>query len=182
MKSALLLIFILPAAKLFAQIPGYKVDGPVQINDSLWVREGDTLKLGTGSSGSRGDFRYIYIPANALLGSMEESLNRTYAGKYAVIKHFKKWEHKKSGTKIYTVINLGGLNEVVELGSAIETGEIVAINGKRVGPTAERVAVVNQASSTSAADEIRKLKALMDEGIITKEEFEAQKKKLLEKQ
>jgi hypothetical protein len=32
----------------------------------------------------------------------------------------------------------------------------------------------------SVADEIRKLKALMDEGIITKEEFEKQKAKLLE--
>jgi hypothetical protein len=32
----------------------------------------------------------------------------------------------------------------------------------------------------SIADEILKLKNLMDQGVLTKEEFEAQKKKLLE--
>jgi hypothetical protein len=35
-------------------------------------------------------------------------------------------------------------------------------------------------SNYSVADEIRKLKKLLDEGIITQEEFENQKKKLLE--
>jgi hypothetical protein len=34
--------------------------------------------------------------------------------------------------------------------------------------------------TTSVADEILKLKNLMESGIITEEEFEAQKKKLLE--
>lgn len=37
----------------------------------------------------------------------------------------------------------------------------------------------NQPSSLSPADELRKFKALMDEGIITVEEFEAKKKQLL---
>ena len=36
-----------------------------------------------------------------------------------------------------------------------------------------------QAQSLSAADEIRKFKGLMDEGIITKDEFEMKKKDLL---
>lgn len=36
-----------------------------------------------------------------------------------------------------------------------------------------------EAESAGAADEIRKFKALMDDGIITPEEFEAKKKQLL---
>jgi len=35
------------------------------------------------------------------------------------------------------------------------------------------------APASSTADEIRKLKALLDESILTQEEFEAQKKRLL---
>ncbi len=38
---------------------------------------------------------------------------------------------------------------------------------------------VTQATAGSVADEIKKLKGLLDSGAITKEEYDAQKKKLL---
>ena len=38
----------------------------------------------------------------------------------------------------------------------------------------------NASSSNSVADEIRKFKALLDDNIITQEEFEAKKKELLQ--
>ena len=43
----------------------------------------------------------------------------------------------------------------------------------------DAAAVATPASSTSVADEIRKLKQLADEGVITPEEFERKKKQLL---
>lgn len=39
--------------------------------------------------------------------------------------------------------------------------------------------VVHQVAATSDADELRKFKALLDEGIITQEEFDAKKKQIL---
>lgn len=46
------------------------------------------------------------------------------------------------------------------------------IEGKRYGPK-------ESSSSVSIADEIKKLKKLVDDGVLSKEEFEEQKKKLL---
>ena len=49
------------------------------------------------------------------------------------------------------------------------------------GGNAEPVAVPVSvpAAETSSADELRKYKQLLDEGVITEEEFEAKKKQLL---
>lgn len=175
MKTLLLSVAITLATAAAAQIPGTRIDGPLKISDQISVKEGDTLKIGTGSNSVHGNFRFIYTPANAWLGSPEESLDRSFTGKIGVIKTFKKWTHKKSGEKTFTVINLGGLNTVVELDAAIQAGEIVAINGKPIKPATTST----QPGTGSVADELKKLKELLDQGILTKEEFEAAKKKLL---
>lgn len=161
-----------------AQIPGQKIDGPIKFNDTLTLKEGDQLTLGSGSSGNFGNFRYIYTPMNAYLGTPEESLSRSFSGKTATVKFFKSHSHKKQGTKVFTVVNLGGFNEVVELVPAIEAGEIIAINGKKVGPQAIAATVINQ--QLSAADELAKWKKLLDDGVITQEEYDAKKKKILD--
>ena len=39
--------------------------------------------------------------------------------------------------------------------------------------------VINQVAASSDADELRKFKALLDDGIITQEEFDAKKRQIL---
>ena len=62
-------------------------------------------------------------------------------------------------------------NELMEQVAAYIRGRIEEIKANKDRPT-----VVN---SVSAADEIRKLKELLDLGIISQEEFDAKKKQLL---
>lgn len=57
-------------------------------------------------------------------------------------------------------------------------GDFVTFIKARIGKKSSAVPA-SETAPVSAADEIRKYKSLLDEGIITQEEFEDQKKKLL---
>ncbi|MBS1933616.1 MAG: SHOCT domain-containing protein [Bacteroidetes bacterium] len=86
------------------------------------------------------------------------NLNNTYLEANAVITF-----NDNSTFKTSFEINFDG---------AIESGELIVPAELKVKSTAT--------NSTSVADEIVKLKKLLDDGTITKEEFEAAKKKLLQ--
>lgn len=181
MKHYLFIILSLVTSVAIAQIPGSKVDGPVKLSNGLSVKEGDTLYLGKGSDNRKGDFVFIYQPANIWSGTPDYNLAKSFANSEVTIKHFKQFKSKKTGEKIFAVINIGGFNQAVEIDAAIETGEIVRINSTNVGPAAKTVKIEGGAP-VSVADELKKLKELLDQGILTQAEFDAQKKKLLEKQ
>ncbi|MBD2705507.1 SHOCT domain-containing protein [Spirosoma sp. BT702] len=65
---------------------------------------------------------------------------------------------------------------MIEIIPAIEFGEVTAINDEPVGPVKQES---KPATTASVADELLKLKQLLDAGAITKDEYESQKKKLL---
>lgn len=183
MKCLFVLSLLLLTSASYAQIVGKKSKDAIIIFDSIVVNPGDTLHFGNGTD-PKGDFVYVYTPPNYWVGTKEEGMQRRFAHKFAVIKHFKKHKDKRTGEKTVAVINpFGGLNFVADVESAIESKEIVAINrrsfDKKEAPIVANVVVKQE---TSLADELGKLKKLHDEGVLTKEEFEAQKKKLLEKQ
>jgi hypothetical protein len=75
------------------------------------------------------------------------------------------------------------VNYWIELDQAIEAGEIVVPEpyAAKLDINKKNAPVVIQQNSVSVADEIKKLKSLFDSGVLTKEEYETQKKKLLEK-
>lgn len=173
MKKLILFPLLILSFSLIAQIPGKKSDDPVKIGE-IEIKTGDILNLGRGSDPRTGDFVFIYQPPNYIAGIEEIKLDKMYAGSEIEIKHFKIYSRKKIGEKTFAVINIGGLNNAIELEAAINAGEIVAINGKPVGDHDQ-----GDQSSVSVADELIKLKELLDQGVITKEEFESQKAKLL---
>ena len=162
-----------------SQIGGTKIPGPITINDSIRVSEGAKLKLGKGSDPRTGDFVFLYFPPNGWLGLPEQYMPHSYSGMEMTVKFFKEWSTNKTGTKTITVIDAPGRNAIAEIDNAIRAGEIVAINGISVVPKVEPPTVIIQQKS-SVADEIKKLKELLDDSLITKEEFETQKKKLLD--
>lgn len=88
-------------------------------------------------------------------------------------------EGQRVGRKVFTIINHGGLNSIVELEAAIRAGEIVAINSLNVEPKKEPQVVVVKESSVSVADELKKLKQLLNDSTITQEEYDKMKAKLL---
>ena len=81
------------------------------------------------------------------------------------------------GKKYYALVLPGGLfNWGIDLESAIRSGEVRGLN--RTVFTDPKTPYVIQ-NKASVADELGKLKKLLDQGVISKEEFDAQKKKLL---
>ncbi len=146
-------------------------------HDSVVVNEGDVLTLGRGSDTRTGDFVFIYRPANAFIGSPLQYYPNIYSNTQVKVKFFKEYSTAKTGRKIFTVIDAPGYNMVAEISPAIETGEIIAVNGKSVVKKTDE----NKGGSiTSTADELLKLKKLLDDSLITRDEFDIQKRKLLD--
>lgn len=79
----------------------------------------------------------------------------------------------KKGYIKYAVFTLGIVNYEIDIENAINTGEVESSGIKNDK---------NKSSNNfSVADELSKLKKLFDDGVISKEEFDEQKKKLLER-
>lgn len=166
MKNTLIIFLFLPSL-LLAQIPGKSIDGPL-ITKYGNFNIGDTLKVGTGSD-QNGDFKFIYQPKNMWLQTPQQNLPKMSSHIQLIIQGFKKYQSTQFGTKYFTVVKTSIINGIVEIESAIEAGEII-IPGYRPN-SGQQVA--------SVADEILKLKKLLDMGAITQIEFDSQKKKLL---
>lgn len=162
-------------------------------NDTLYTKSGfkitenQQLKIGTGTMPD-GDFKYIRIAATSLFQytgndrSAVNSANSLYASsrglQYKVVR-IDKYGNKKRGFVYYPIINVGATRYQVDIDNAIAAGEIDVPDEFKPKPKALVVEVKQQ---FSLADELTKLKKLYDDGVLTKDEYEAAKKKLLEKQ
>jgi hypothetical protein len=174
MKTLILSLFLFLGCYAFGQIPGSKFKGPFKTKFREF-KEGDTLQVGYGSN-PNGDFRFIYQPPNYIWGTEEKPLTKMMSNSRLIIKHFKEYDSPKMGLKFYTVVSIGSIvNNVVELEPAIESGEII-IPGYT---PASKVQVVQAVAPLSVADELSKLKKLLDDGVLTQAEYDTQKKKLL---
>jgi hypothetical protein len=152
------------------------------------VIDDQKIKIGKGSMPD-GDFRFIRRNSGSLfnyystkgyqgLANQANALPRGDAGfEYKVVR-IEKRGTKKHGFVYYPIINVGMIRFEVDIDNAIEAGEIYVPEEFRPKP---KPLVVEVKQSISVADEIAKLKKLYDDGVLTKEEFEAQKKKLLDK-
>lgn len=141
-----------------------------------WViKVGQNINLGTGSMADK-SFAYVGTAPN-LLSTIPIPLGSSYAGLNLTVKRIV--EKKFKGAKKIELVVGGGniVNYRVQIEQAIEFGEILPPIEFRK-KTEPQVIIQN---NSSVADELAKLKKLYDNGILSKEEFEAQKKKLLEK-
>ena len=140
--------------------PGYK------------IIVGEQIKLGTGTMPD-GSFKYIRVSRKSPFNNghtFDASLERSNSGHSFKIAKVTDHGSKKTGYTYYALISLGLMRYEIDVENAIAAGEIVLPNEFR------------KATSTatgSTADELIKLKKLLDDGVITKEEFEKQKNKLL---
>ena len=148
------------------------------------LKEGDTLKLGIGSR-DRQFFSYIYSsPASfsQIMNDNEEIkyLDNDYNNQIAIIKKFGAKGKRKIGYKAYAVVGIGEFeNYWVEIEDAIEYGELIPSNSE-YAPEKEVMEVKVIGQQTDKYDKLAKLKKLLDEGILTQEEYDTEKKKLLD--
>ncbi|UFH52515.1 SHOCT domain-containing protein [Spirosoma sp. KNUC1025] len=159
----------------------YFVAGYQTSVDGWVIKTGDTLQLGRGSMFDKA-FAFIYVNPQSFFSAndyngrkVKEYLPSLYADKRVVIKDIKSIGTKRSGYTAVIIGSVGGIKRyMIEIDNAIEAGELL--------PPVEFRQAYSQPSqppSFSVADELIKLKKLMDEGVLSKDEFEAQKKKLL---
>ncbi len=141
---------------------------------------GEDIKLGTGTM-PNGDFKYITISTRSIFVKTDgtaDPVPRKWSGHTMRIKKLRREGTKKRGYTYYIVLGGGNIaNYECDVDNAIATGEIVVPDEYK--PKQKPLVVEVKGAGVSIADELEKLKKLFDSGTITKEEYEAAKKKLL---
>jgi hypothetical protein len=159
---------------------------PVIVNDTLFISpydyywKGCQIKTGAGTL-PNGDFKYITTSPSSWVALMSASASdplrgvmplKAYAsGTILTVKDIKATGNRKRGFKVWLMVGGGNIvNYLVDIEFATGAGEILSNNPKYQK---------KNESAYSVADEIKKLKELLDAGAITQDEYDAQKKKLL---
>jgi len=134
---------------------------------------GDTVKVGMGSMPD-GNFKYIQITPPPFLpprrNGNDLNARRDFSLSNVIIKKIKKVAQLSGTEKIVFTTKTGGINNYdIWIEEAISACEVTPCAGSNPSTT----------NHGSVADELLKLKKLLDAGAITKAEYDAQKKKLL---
>lgn len=144
--------------------------GTLYLSNGCSYKEGMEIRLGMGSNVATKGFNFIYTSPMSIAGQI--FLPSSWAGLKMTVKNIKEYGLKKTGKKFYLVLGGGNIvNYWCEIESALNTGEVIDPNMKKPAPTGT--------APTSVADELAKLKKLYDDGVLTKDEYEVAKKKLL---
>lgn len=155
------------------------IDDGYTLSSGWTIKVGDTLQLG---SGTMPDKRYAFIyqsPLNLFASVSGDNSGKNYLGsnaaRNAIVKDLITYGTKRSGFTIIAKVGVGDIsNYWIEIDNAIGASE--------VNPPMQYSAFYKKGGSgpaTTVADELKKWKDLLDSGAITKEEYEAQKKKIL---
>ena len=171
-----LLLSLIGALFAQAQIVGKSISS-FTTKDGLVLHKGDTVRVGKGSD-KNGSFRYIFIPSNAFTGTPQKFFTSNLAGSAVLIKDLKSTESSMYGIQTVAVIKGEGLlNGCIVINPAEDAGEI------RTKPVqSPTTAAITPVASANIADELIKLKQLLDAKVLTQAEFTAQKERLLKQQ
>lgn len=141
-------------------------------SNGVFYKIGDTVKLGRGSN-TNGKFNYItYGGLMATSDPEQNKLTSGWAGYNVIIKKIASYSVKGS-TKIYFTVSGTIGNLILDVENAIETCEIMPCK------ETNKPIIIDQREEDKY-DKLKKLKELLDSNIITQEEFEKEKAKLLE--
>lgn len=145
-------------------------------SNGITYRVGDTVPLGRGSDTNG---RFNYLQAGGLLNALAMgtgsdayamSGERNMAGQNAVIKKIKKETSKRGSERTFFVVGIGSLtNANLFIEDAIATCEVKDCIDKNN----------NQTAGTDKYDNLKKLKELLDSGVLTQEEFKIEKDKIM---
>ena len=167
-KLLLILISLLPVTAFCQEMKEFKAP------NGKTYHVGDTLKVGMGSMPD-GNFKYIRVTPPPFFPPRPNGNNfsakRDFAMSTAVIRKIKTTSQMSGSDKVMFTVKAGGIGTYdIWIVEAIAACEVTPCSGTTPGA----------ASTYSVADEILKLKKLLDSGAITKAEYDAQKKKLLD--
>jgi hypothetical protein len=166
-KLLLILLFLAPLAGFAQKMNEYTA------SNGKTYKVGDTVKVGLGSMPD-GNFKYVYI--NQLLPTPPDprrsnnmNAHKDMSGSGYVIKRIVNAKQPSGSGKVIFTIRTGGIPTCdIWIEEAIASCEVTPC-GSKGGANPQ----------FSVADELLKLKKLLDSGAITQAEYDAQKKKLL---
>ncbi|MBC7400968.1 MAG: SHOCT domain-containing protein [Mucilaginibacter sp.] len=165
LTTLLLLPFLTKAQGLFGgtTVTEYKA------SNGVTYHVGDTVRLGHGT---KQDGTFMYFEDHGLIPNPRSTRNlpKDFANVGAVVKSIKKTKINGIDKYMFSVNPGGPMRYTVFIDDAIEACEI---------KPCKSTDSATPATAGSVADEIKKLKGLLDSGAITKAEYDAQKKKLL---
>ncbi len=176
MKKLLLFATLFLAIAMNAQ--KISKDEVYSASNGITYKVGDTITLGRGS-GMNGHFQYLqmggFYNAMAAAGGnynqMSASLDRNYSGMNVVVKKIKTAKDRRGTNKTYFVVGGGNItNYNLMIEDAIANCEV-----KDCTDT-QKVEVV---SAESKYDKLKKAKELLDSGVLTQAEFDAEKAKIM---
>lgn len=186
MKTLLLLTALCISTFLFAQqTPKFEKD-TLTTSTGFKVYEGLDLKIGTGSMND-GDFKFIRTNASSMfnyysttgykgLANQANSFSRSNSGLNFKVKKIMPRGSKKNGYVYYVKIGSGLINYEVDLENAITSGEIIV--PEEFMPKS-KAAPVQVLATESKYDKLKKLKELKDLGVLSEEEFQKEKEKIM---
>lgn len=185
MKTPFLILAFFITKATYAQTYNTKdeakaaIKGDVYTSLSGWkIKEGDTILLGKGTMNDK-QFSFIYKKMGPMYDLTKENrqwkMSHTYNGKKAIVTMLEIQGTGSSGYFICAVLRVGDLNRYrMDIENAIDAGELA------LPPQYAKATKTD--GTNSLADELKKLKDLLDTGAITQNEYDTLKKKLIDKQ
>lgn len=191
MKNALILFLTIACTlKSYSQeSSGMRLVGDTLISTTGYkITTGQEISIGNGTTPD-GDFKYIrrnssgfgtalLMTDNNSYNKSQLSLQRNMAGHKGKVIKIVKRGNSRIGITYEPLVTFGSGRFEIDFDNAIASGEIVV--PEEFKPK-QKATVVEVKQQTSVADEIVKLKKLLDDGILTQAEYDQQKKKLLDK-
>lgn len=144
---------------------GQRLDS-YEASNGIVYKPGDTVQLGLGS-GLQGTF--VHLQLGGWMAGEPTQIGANYSNLGVVVKKIKK-RKLKGVEKVFFVVGGGNItNYNLMIEEAIQVCEVTPC------PNKEGAVVVKD----DKYDKLAKLKKLYDEGVLTKEEFETEKSKIL---
>src|SRR5690554_1134687 len=159
------------------------------LKDGGSITVGEDLKLGKGTKDNV-YFRYIEVNSASMMRATNtggtnwgvqdaNAMSSQYNDLKGKVIRIEERGNRRTGKKWYAVIGVGEARRYqVDIENALISGEII-VEGNSLGQNESDAPVENK--TVSKADELLKLKSLLDEGLITEEEFEKMKIEILNK-
>jgi hypothetical protein len=151
------------------------------------IKVGDIIRIGNGSTND-GDFKFIRINEYSMfryfsrteyngLANAANAFPRSETGFNYIINEISVRGDDKYGYVGYAKIKRRNtlINYEIDVESAFAANEIIVKDNRK-----PKNVPASEIQKLSIADEILKIKKLYDEGVLTKEEFEVLKKKIIE--
>lgn len=161
------LLLLLSITSLTGQSKMEKLE-TYKASNGVTYKVGDNITLAKGSD-TNGDFAYFRI-GGYMGGSKVEPMGAHNTGLIVTIKKIKKYNKKRIKSVLFTVGAGAPVNYILDIENAISSCEITPCESNT-----DKVVV----KQDDKYDQLAKIKKLYDEGVLSEEEYESEKKKIL---